>query len=49
MPFMLEDFLPPFLGAPVHPSLSIDFYSKTGKGLATLPLKSLFLTLLSPK
>ena len=45
MPLVLEDFFLPFLGAPVYPSLPIDFHSKTGKGFATLPLKSLFLTL----
>lgn len=42
---MLEDFFPLFLGAPVYPSLPIDFHSKTGKGFATLPHKSPFLTL----
>lgn len=44
VPLVLEDFFSPFLGAPVYPSLPIDFQSKTGKHFATL-LKNLFLTL----
>lgn len=44
VPLVLEDFFSPFLGAPVYPSLPIDFHFKTGKGFATL-LRNLLLTL----